>query len=159
MKEQKHQHKHKHHPKEQEEKASIMLTSVISVLISTIVYFVSPNKLNSIIALFASFILISLYFFTKKKLEESIRIKKMEDVFPDFIELMASNLRAGMTIDKALLLSSRKEFAPLDEEILLLGKEIITGKEIMQALHDMALRINSEKIKKTIPTSSYQKSR
>src|SRR4030042_1953205 len=55
-----------------------------------------------------------------------------------------------MTIDKALLLSSRKEFAPLDEEILLLGKEIITGKEIMQALHDMSLRIKSDKIRKTL---------
>ena len=74
----------------------------------------------------------------------------MEDIFPDFIELMASNLRAGMTIDRALLLSSRKEFAPLDVEILALGKDILTGKEINNALLAMAERIKSDKISKTI---------
>ena len=78
------------------------------------------------------------------------QIKKMEDAFPDFIALMASNLRAGMTVDRALLLSSRKEFAPLDIEILNLGKEIITGKEIDRALLDLGRRIKSEEIQKTI---------
>jgi archaellum biogenesis protein FlaJ (TadC family) len=47
-------------------------------------------------------------------------------------------------------LSSRKEFAPLDKEILKLGKDIVTGKKIEIALQDMADRINSVKIKKTV---------
>ena len=72
----------------------------------------------------------------------------MESVFPDFLQLMASNLRAGITIDKALLLSSRKEFAPLDIEINQLGKDLVTGKQIDNALKEMAERINSESIKK-----------
>jgi pilus assembly protein TadC len=70
----------------------------------------------------------------------------MEEVFPDFIELVSSNLRAGMTVDKALLLSSRKEFSPLDIEILRLGKDILTGTYINIALTNMAKRIKSEKI-------------
>jgi len=74
----------------------------------------------------------------------------MEAAFPDFLQLMSSNLRAGMTIDRALLLSSRKEFAPLDKEILSLGKDIVTGEEIEVALSTMAKRINSEKINKII---------
>ena len=37
----------------------------------------------------------------------------IEDALPDALQLMASNLRAGMTPDKALLLSSRPEFGPL----------------------------------------------
>jgi hypothetical protein len=74
----------------------------------------------------------------------------MEEVFPDFIELVASNLRAGMTVERSLMLSSRKEFAPLDKEILDLGKSILTGKEINFALLEMAQKIKSEKITKTI---------
>lgn len=74
----------------------------------------------------------------------------MEDAFPDFLELMSSNLRAGMTVDRALLLSSREEFAPLDQEIIKLGKDIVTGKEIERSLKEMAERINSEKIRKTL---------
>jgi type II secretory pathway component PulF len=63
---------------------------------------------------------------------------------------MSSNLRAGMTIDRAMLLSSRPEFSPLDQEILRTGKEIATGKGIATALEDMSRRIGSEKIEKTI---------
>ena len=94
-------------------------------------------------------ILLTIYFGIRGKLKRAVEIKKMEQVFPDFIELVSSNLRSGMTIDKALLLSSRKEFAPLDQEILQLGKDITTGKGINVALQDMAKRIGSERINKT----------
>ena len=55
-----------------------------------------------------------------------------------------------MTIDRALIICSRKEFAPLDKEILGLGKDIITGREVSRALKDMADRVGSDKIKKTV---------
>lgn len=95
-------------------------------------------------------LLVFVYFIVQRRLKKYSDIKKMEDAFPDFISLMSSNLRAGMTIDRALLLSSRKEFAPLDKEITQLGKDIMTGKEINKALIDMSDRINSEEIRKTI---------
>ena len=75
-----------------------------------------------------SLLVVFLYFYFKDTLKESARIKKIEDVFPDFLQLVSSNLRAGMTIDRSILISSRKEFAPLDEEILKVGKDITTGK-------------------------------
>lgn len=103
---------------------------------------------------FASFfVIITLFFFgiyLRIKLKENRKIKGMEDAFPDFLQLMASNLRAGMTIDKAILLSSRPEFAHLDKEILNVGKDIATGKSIETALLDTSKRIKSKKIEKTI---------
>lgn len=104
---------------------------------------------SSIIALLIFFASI-LYFFLQEKLKVTTRIRKMEFVFPDFIELMAANLRAGMTIDRALLLSSRKEFDPLDKEILILGKNIVAGRDVSAALQEMSKRINSDKINKTV---------
>ena len=106
--------------------------------------------LSSIISFFIIILFISAYFFIKARLKQAADLKKIEDVFPDFIELMSSNLRAGMTIDQALLLSSRKEFSPLDKEITRVGKDITTGKDIKVALQEMGKRINSEKINKTI---------
>ncbi|MBS3099532.1 type II secretion system F family protein [Candidatus Pacearchaeota archaeon] len=97
-------------------------------------------------------VLVIVYLLIRKKLNRYNDIKKMELAFPDFVALMAANLRAGLTVDRALLMSSRKEFAPLDKEISSLGKEIITGKEISRALEDMAMarRIESDEIKKTV---------
>lgn len=90
------------------------------------------------------------YIYLNEKLKQSSRISKMEEIFPDFLLLMSSNLRAGITIDQAMLLSAREEFDPLDKEILKTGREITTGKDIETALLNMSKRIGSEKIHKTI---------
>lgn len=121
-----------------------------ALIIGLIVFLISRNLLALLISIITFFLLIEFYFIIRKRLKMAADVRKMEDSFPDFIELMSSNLRAGMTIDKALILSSRKEFAPLDKEILSLGKDIITGREVSRALKDMADRIGSEKIHKTI---------
>jgi flagellar protein FlaJ len=83
-------------------------------------------------------------------LKKAERIKKIEDVFPDFLSLVSSNLRAGMTVDRAMLLSARPEFDPLDKEIIQTGKDISTGKPVESALKAMSERINSDKIDKTL---------
>jgi len=131
-------------------KKIIFINFIIGSLVGTGIFFFTRNWVNSLIYGISTFVLITLYFFIKVRLLESGKIKKMELVFPDFLQLMASNLRAGMTIDRALLLSARKEFEPLDKEIIMLGKDIVTGKKIEQALQEMSKRIKSEKIQKTI---------
>ncbi len=112
--------------------------------------FIYIGRIKILIAIYSVIVLLFAYFVSRKRFKRYADIKKMEESFPDFISLMASNLRAGMTIDKALLLSSRKEFAPLDEEISALGKDILTGKEISEAMATMAERIGSEDIRKTV---------
>ncbi len=125
-------------------------SATASLIIGLVIFLISRSLLGLLISIAAFFLLVEFYFIIRKRLKRATDVKKMEDSFPDFIELMSSNLRAGMTIDKALILSSRKEFAPLDKEILALGKDIITGREVSRALKDMADRIGSEKIHKTV---------
>lgn len=140
-----------HHAKRKKSNFKVQLIAIaLSFVAAAIVYLITKDFIKSIATFIGIVLIIPIYLFISEKLKKASEIKKMEEVFPDFIELMSSNLRAGMTIEKALLISSRKEFAPLDREIALLGKDIITGKEISRALLDMSLRINSEKIRKTI---------
>ena len=131
-------------------KKLILIDFIFSLVISTSVLILTRNIIGSIVAFFAGAFLVLGYIVARIKLKESQKIKKMESVFPDFLQLMSSNLRAGMTTDKALLLSARKEFYPLDQEILKLGKDLVTGKNIETALLEMSHRINSRKIQKTI---------
>jgi len=115
---------------------------IITVIASTLFYFLNVKMYWALAVLI--FLLIFSYF--RINLKASARIKKMEDVFPDVISLMASNLRSGITIDKAFLLSARPEFYPLDQEILKTGKDISTGLDILYALKLMSERVNSERI-------------
>ncbi len=123
---------------------------VFSLIVSSIFFIVYKSWIVLAGAFFVFLILWFVYLKVSKDLKESARIKKMEDVFPDFLQLMSSNLRAGMTIDKAMLLSSRKEFSPLDEEIMNAGKAIATGQTTESALLEMSKKIGSDKIYKTI---------
>lgn len=125
----------------------ILVISSIILFISIIVFYLL--KVNILYSLFV-FVIMNLFFYLRVSIKASNRIRKMEGIFPDVISLMSSNLRAGMTIDKAFFLSARKEFYPLDEEILKTGKQIATGSEVIMAFKSMGDRIGSEKISKIV---------
>ncbi len=127
-----------------------MVSSTIgSILIGISGYLIYKTALSVVIGLVIGFVTVFYTLKFMKSLSEAARVKKIETSFPDFLSLVASNLRAGMTVDRAMLLSSRPEFAPLDKEILQAGKDISTGKPVELALSAMSKRIKSEKIDKT----------
>src|SRR3989344_4719811 len=76
--------------------------------------------------------------------------KEIELVLPDALQLMSGNLRAGLTTDRALLLSSREEFGPLKVEIDTIGKEITSGKELETSLMNLTKRVRSSRLVKAI---------
>ncbi len=83
-------------------------------------------------------------------LRADTKSKFVESILPDVLQLMASNLRAGLTTDKAFLLSARPEFGPFQDDINQVGKEIATGQEISKALANMIKYVRSERLEKTI---------
>lgn len=131
-------------------KRMVMIGVIIALIVSSIVLLRYKSPVTSALSFFVTLGLVFAFVHYQGVFKISGRIKKIESVFPDFLQLMSSNLRAGMTIDKAILLSSRPEFAPLDQEILKTGKDIATSKNIESALLDLSKRIGSEKIHKTM---------
>src|SRR6185503_20106776 len=118
-----------------------ILGSIIFSFVMGLIFFLYSKKTSNVIGAFFFFLVLSaIYTVMKLKLASYANIKKMEEAFPDFLQLMSSNLRAGMTTDRALLMAARKEFYPLDLEILKLGKELMTGRKIEDALYEMGER-------------------
>lgn len=91
---------------------------------------------------------VSVYLYLLLQVDAKARF--VEEILPDVLQLMSSNLRAGLTTDKALLLSSRPEFGPFQDEINLVGKEITMGKTVKEAFLSIPERIKSDKLLKTI---------
>jgi len=127
-----------------------VISFLIGLVFASIFLLITRRLITSIILVILIPTAALVYFYFLIQLKEYKRIKKMEEVFPDFLQLMSSNLRAGITIDRSMLLSVREEFNPLDKEINKTGREIATGKSMETALLGMAKRIGSEKIRKTI---------
>ncbi|MFB6075838.1 MAG: type II secretion system F family protein [Candidatus Aenigmatarchaeota archaeon] len=72
------------------------------------------------------------------------RAGTVEEILPDALLLMAANIRAGMSMDRAIWLSARPEFGPLEEEIKRVGRRVFSGSNMEKALLDMKTRIKSD---------------
>jgi len=73
----------------------------------------------------------------------------VESILPDALQLMAANIRSGLTPDKALLFSARPEFGILEREIRLAASKAIAGESLEDALLSIGERIKSRLVSRT----------
>ena len=74
----------------------------------------------------------------------------IEEVLPDFLQLTASNINAGMTIDRALWFAVRPRFGVLAKEIEMVAKETMGGVDLKEAMDRFAARYDSVILKRSI---------
>ena len=124
---------------------------IFSLILSLIITFIFLRlfSFNFIVIFLISIIILNLAFYFTFSLKADATAKFVENVLPDALQLMSSNLRAGLTTDKALILSARPEFGVLSEEINNIGKKISLGEDIAKAMDEMTRQFKSEKLKKT----------
>jgi len=72
-----------------------------------------------------------------------------ETVLPDALQLMAANIRSGLTPDKALLFSARPEFGVLEKEIKIAAAKAVAGEALEDALLSLGKKIKSRIINRT----------
>jgi len=99
---------------------------------------------------FVMFIVIQIVVYAIINIIITNRGRFIEGVLPDALQLISANLRAGMTIDRALMASNRVEFGYFNEQFNIVGKEISTGTEVNEALLNMKNRVRSKKFDKSI---------
>lgn len=78
------------------------------------------------------------------------RKSEIENVLPDALLLISANLKSGVSIDKAFLMSARDEFGPLAEELRLTAMEMFSGEPVEDSLMEMEDRVKSELFKETL---------
>ena len=76
--------------------------------------------------------------------------KFVEKILPDALQLIASNIRSGLTTERAFLVSARPEFGPLELELKRASKRILTGTRIQDALEGISRRIRSPILEQTV---------
>lgn len=78
------------------------------------------------------------------------RASVTEEVLPEALALMATNLKSGLTPDRALLMTARPEFGPLEKEMRMVAKESLTTIPFEDALMEIARKFNSMTIGRTM---------
>jgi archaellum biogenesis protein FlaJ (TadC family) len=132
---------------------SIMMNlsaAALGGVVTSLMGIMDHPPLNAFFAGFAAFILFHIVAYVYLRLAAQSRAAKVEEILPDFLSLMASNIRSGLTPDKALIISVQDEFGPLAVEIERAGKSSLTGKPIHEVLIGIGEHIDSEALQKTI---------
>jgi len=113
-------------------------------------YFNLLFQLSGWIMFLVSFVVfeIAAFFWIISKADK--KAKLIENYLPDALLLLSSNLKSGLTTDRALIASARPDFGPLQKEIESVSRELSAGKNLSKALLGMTFRVKSEKLKKTV---------
>ncbi len=99
-----------------------------------------------IVFYFVAFILLSSY--VVMKVED--RRSKLEVVLPDFLMLVSSNIKAGMTLDQAMWYAAKPEFGLLSDEVRSVIRGAFSGESLEDALDTLGTRFDSKVFKRTI---------
>ncbi len=78
------------------------------------------------------------------------RRQRLEEVLPDFLQLVSSNIRAGMTTDQALWYAVRPRFGVLATEIEEVAKRTFVGEPLESALQHFVRKYDSKVLERSI---------
>lgn len=77
------------------------------------------------------------------------RTREMENVLEEFLRYVSENLKGGMSFDKALWGAIRPQYGTLADEMNLVAKRVITGRDITDALIEFTDKYNSPLLKRS----------
>jgi len=78
------------------------------------------------------------------------RTKKLEVLLPDYLQLVSTNLKGGMTFERALWSAIQPEFGILAKEITMVSKKVLTGNDVSEALLEFSRKYDSPILRRSI---------
>jgi len=78
------------------------------------------------------------------------RTRKLEEILPEFLESVSSNLKGGMSFEKALWMAIKPKFGVLSNEIALAAKKVMTGHDVDIALTEFSMKYDSPMLKRSM---------
>jgi len=122
--------------------------------LTLVVYFVTSKLFDNVLIGmgitfgFAAIYLLMIYTILLLRIDS--RKTAVEDALPDFLQLAAANVRAGMAVDRAIWFAARPEFGLFSKEIEIVAKRTFGGEPFAKCLERMGDRFDSKLLKRTI---------
>jgi len=107
-------------------------------------------EFSFIIAFLITFLAFVVIVYLILKMKSESTGKFVESVLPDALRLVASNMKSGLTTERALFVAGRPEFGALQTELKNASKRISSGEKTEFALFGISEKINSIVLGKTI---------
>lgn len=115
------------------------------IIIFFIITFVSWFLIQAAVA---TLIILSFSFYLNLRIYK--RTKILEDLLPDYLTLVSTNLKGGMNFERSLWGAIKPEFGILAREIGIVSKRVATGNDVVEALQEFSDKYNSPVLKRSI---------
>jgi hypothetical protein len=71
------------------------------------------------------------------------RTKEIEKILPEYLQIVSSNLKGGLSFEKALWAAIKPEFGVISKEITMVYKKVMTGNDLTDALEEFTEKYDS----------------
>src|SRR3989344_6661494 len=126
------------------------LVMLFAAAVSFIVSAVMLGALYAIGITMLAALAVMVLFYLVPLMAADTRARQVELVLPGAFMMIAANIRAGMTVENAILASAKPEFGPLEMEIKRISTKIFAGTSLHDALLEMGERVRSSPLKRGI---------
>jgi pilus assembly protein TadC len=130
--------------------AMLTLVYAVGFGLGAALVFMQVSLSLSMFAFAAIFIVTIFSIYALLLLTSNSRVALAEDALPDLLSLMSSNIRSGLTPDRALSLSARREFGPLTKEVNRATKLVVGGRSFDDAFETVGMNLGSSIITKAV---------
>jgi tight adherence protein B len=131
----------------------VMLRVFLAVIAGGMLYFISSNILLLLVGAMVGYIVPNMWI--KRKVKK--RIQKFNKALPDMINTLIGALRSGYSLPQAMKTVSEDCEAPINEEILILLKELNYGITMEEALNNLNTRMPSVELELMIQATLIQR--
>ncbi|MBI4150303.1 type II secretion system F family protein [Candidatus Woesearchaeota archaeon] len=122
-------------------KSMTILTSLLYLGLGTFAF------LTVSILLVAGICMLGVYFYLDLRIYK--RTKEIETILPEYLQFVASNLKGGMSFDRALWSSIKPRFGVLAVEIEIAAKKVMTGGDVEDALREFTEKYDSPMLRRS----------
>lgn len=96
----------------------------------------------------SAFIILCIYFYTNILIFG--RTKVIEDALPDFLVLVSTNLKGGLSFEQSLWAAIKPEFGLLAEEMTYVSKKVMTGSDLAESLEEFSLKYDAPTLRRNL---------
>lgn len=97
---------------------------------------------------FAALFILLVYFYLDMKIYN--RTRRMEELLPDFLQIVSSNLKGGMSFENSLWAAIKPRFSILANEMAEVSKKVMTGYDVDKALMELSQKYNSPMLSRAV---------
>ncbi len=129
----------------------VMFPALVILIISSILF--SFAGVEFALSIFFGIIIaivyvVFIYLVIEYKIDQ--RKTKLEQMLPDFFQIVAANLKGGMPLDRAMLHAARSEFSFLSADIKEMSQMVFGGETLENALREFSRKYKSTQLQHSI---------